>query len=641
MKIYESTDNRLVEINHIVDYNVSLNIKKNIDTILIITDKYYINKQNLNVISSILNNILKNININNSVPKALVNICNQIEKDFKNDKLKESILTLEIKSENNVKKYYKFIFININNILESVYIKESTSKNIKQYILTHKLKKNIFVFMEELRSLGSHIFNSMKKNNIYQCNIIDFTSKEYLQFLTLNKFFTSRDNKTINKLSFINVCLPIFEGFCLSKYSYKELKREDKYSTLKTTSRFSNNVVKIGGKTKKRVKHSINRNNTTTSHNNYYLNVVQNNKITRSKQSKTLSISSKVLLKELDTILIKVKSIYFARDIVNIPSNKSGSLSIINTVKDFIARNKLPLTVKVLEPKECLKLGMKLLYSVGQGAEPENQSRLLILEYNGSTNKYNKHNKHNKNTDGYLLVGKGITMDTGGISIKRGKHIPEMKSDVAGGASVISAMCGISRIGIKKNIVAMIPLSENTVGHKSTIPGDVLRAYNGLNVEIVDTDAEGRLVMADTLSYGCEKYPSYKIIELSTLTGEVEHMSCGKFSMAIGINYDNKEINQFVNVGEFNGERIVVMPFISGFDDELKSNIADIRNVARDCKGQLYPSTTFLSYFIGDNTKYFHIDIGGTAFTDNKKYKYDNYESSGVGVKLLIDYLML
>jgi leucyl aminopeptidase len=186
----------------------------------------------------------------------------------------------------------------------------------------------------------------------------------------------------------------------------------------------------------------------------------------------------------------------------------------------------------------------------------------------------------------------------------------------------------------------MIPLAENNIGNTSTVPGDVIKAYNGLNVEIVDTDAEGRLMLADTLSYGCKLYPKFKIIEFSTLTGEVEAFSCGKFSMAIGINYNNNEINKFVNIGEFNGERVIVLPFISGFDDELKSDIADIRNICKKCKGQLYPSTTFLSYFINNNTKYLHIDIAGTAFNDNKKYTYEHYESSGVGVKLIIDYLL-
>ena len=145
--------------------------------------------------------------------------------------------------------------------------------------------------------------------------------------------------------------------------------------------------------------------------------------------------------------------------------------------------------------------------------------------------------------------------------------------------------------------------------------------------------------MADTLSYGIEKFPKYKIIELSTLTGEVEDFSCKKFNMGIGINWKDDELQSIVNHGEMNGERLVLLPFISGFDDELKSEVADIRNVCKDCKGQLYPSTTFLSYFIKDNTKYLHIDIAGTAFKDNKNYAYEEYEATGSGIKLLVDYI--
>lgn len=622
MKIYESVNNRLTEINHIVDYNITKTIDKTISTILIITDKHYIKH---NSALEILITVIKKINTSYAIPESIKKICKTITKDIKEDNIKESLLTIEVN-----KSVYKFIFINSNNVLEETYLhipRTDLKKNVDNNIL--KLHKSIYIHMETYRSLGSHIYYSIKKNNIYQCNILDLTSKEYYLYLKENKFFTSRNKNIFNNLEFLNVSLPIIDGFCLSKYSINETKTTNLYDKTKT-SRFSNNLIKKGGTKTKKV--SSLKALSAKSKSNYFINIVNINELNYTKvQSYYNSSIYKSLLKTLDNILIKIKSIYFARDIVNLPSNKTGSLSIINTVKHFIARNNLPIKVKVLEPKECLKLGLKLLYSVGQGAEPENQSRLLILEYYG--------NDKTKNNKGYLLVGKGITMDTGGISIKKYNQIPEMKSDVAGACSVISGICGLSRMGIKKNIVGMIPLSENTVGHKSTIPGDVIKSYKGLNVEIVDTDAEGRLVMADTLSYGCKLYPKYNIIEFSTLTGEVENLSCGRFSTAIGINFDTKELNKFVNIGEYNGERVLMMPFITGFDDELKSDIADIRNVSRNCKGQLYPSTTFLSYFINNDSKYLHVDIGGTAFTDNKKYKYDHYESTGVGVKLLIDYL--
>ena len=624
MKIYESVNNRITEINHIVDYNITKDINKTISTILIITDKHYLKTITLD---KILINVIKDINPRYGLPESIKKICKTITNDIKDDNIKESLLTIELNKES----VYKFIFINSNNILEDVYLNipsKELTKKIDSNIL--KLNKTIYTHMESYRSLGSHIYHSMKKNNIYQCNIIDLTSKEYYLYLKKNNFFTSRNKNLINPLDFLNVSLPIIDGFCLSKYSLNEVKSETIYSKTKT-NRFSNNIVKSGGsKTKK--KSSLTPN--IESKNNYFINIVNINSLNNINIQKLYTpIVYKNIIESLDKILIKIKSIYFARDIVNLPSNKTGSLSIINTVKHFISRNNLPIKIKVLDPKDCLKLGLKLLYSVGQGAEPENQSRLLILEYYGDIKK--------KNNDGYLLVGKGITMDTGGISIKKYNQIPEMKSDVAGACSVISGICGLSRMGIKKNIIGMIPLAENTVGHKSTIPGDVIKSHKGLNVEIIDTDAEGRLVMADTLSYGCKLYPKYKIIEFSTLTGEVENLSCGRFSTAIGINYDNNELNKFVSVGEYNGERVLMMPFITGFDDELKSDIGDIRNVSRNCKGQLYPSTTFLSYFINDDSKYLHVDIGGTAFTDNKKYKYEHYESTGVGVKLLIDFIAL
>jgi leucyl aminopeptidase len=659
MNIYESVDSRLTEIDNIVDYKLVDKINPDISTLLIILDKYIISTMDIyTIISRLVKDITPSMGSSMPLGNELKDICNTMCKDIKDDKLKESLLTLELNVGNNTKKYFKLIFINFDNKLESVYIALNTTSKTPDITTTNilKLKKNIYTHMEELRLLGSHIYHSMKKNNIYQCNMIDITSKTYLKYLNSNSFFDDKNNSVLSYTSFVNACLPIFEGFCLSKYSLNELKDDTVYNKHKT-SRFNNDIVFSGGsgiKTKKtlinttkpkpntklntklnvKLHPSTSIKKPTSPKNNYYINIVNLSTLnTKDINILYTPVIYSKLNKDLDTLLIKIKSIYFARDIINLPSNKTGSQSVINTVKHFIARNKLPINVTVYEPKECLKKGLKLLYSVGQGAEPENQSRLLILEYYGDSGK--------KDTKGYLLVGKGVTMDTGGVSLKPYDHIPEMKSDIAGACSVISGICGLARIGVKKNIVAMVPLSENTIGHKSTIPGDVIKAYNGLNVEIIDTDAEGRLIMADTLSYGCELYPKYNIIELSTLTGEVEKLSCGRFSIAIGINYDTDAIAKFVNVGEYNGERVIMMPFITGFDDELKSDIADIRNVSKNCKGQLYPSTAFLSYFIKDNSKYLHIDIGGTAFTDNKKYKYDYYESSGVGVKLLIDYLSI
>lgn len=683
LQIYNSPNNRLIEIDNIVDYNYTNTINYDIPTIVILIDKYSTTPKD--TLDKQIIKIIKSIHKSNKLSQEAKNIITEIEKDIKQNNITESILTLELnsnkitnnnqKTNQHTKQIYKFIFMNVKNILEDILHENNTktTKNpnlkVKNNLdeLTYKILKNSFEYFEYLRELGSHIYKSMKKNNIYQCNIINLCSRTVYHHLDSSRIF--KQEKYLNPMYYSNNEVLILEGFALSKYELNELKTSN-IKEQYTTSRFNNENFKmdiltnikprrlnnkqkhLGGvidksKTKKK-QHKI---PTTTLHHNkpktnYYLNFVNLELLTKNisnsvkshtnsgglkSTEKPLNIITKVL-KEMDNIMINVKSIYLCRDIINLPSNRTGSQSIINTITHFIARNKLPIKLTVLEPEELLKKGMRLLYSVGQGAEKENQSRMLIMEYYGLPKQ--------KETNGHLLIGKGITMDTGGISLKSPKDIPPMKDDVSGAASVISSICSSARMGLKCNIVGLIPLSENTTGHKSTIPGDVIKAYNGLKVEIIDTDAEGRLILADTLSYGCETYPAYKIIELSTLTGEAFNLSCARFNIVIGINWLNKDIQDIVNLGEMNGERVVNLPFIKGFDDELQSEIGDIRNVSRGCKGQIYPSTTFLSYFIGDNSKYLHIDVGASS-KDNKKYRYMNYEGTGVGVKLLTDYLAM
>lgn len=642
-KIYNSADSRLVEINNIVDYNYTNTVKCDIKTIAILVDKKSFTKKK--PLSQTLDQICKKLSSKNILTSEVKKTCLDIEKDIIDDKFEESVLTIELLC-GSVKSMYKIIFMNVKNVLLDIL---DTFKTEKQSELTNdklalKLMRNSYEFFEYYRELGSIIFNAMKKNNIYQCNIINKCSTSVYDFLQSIRFFSK--HKQLNEYYYSNPEILLLEGFCLSKYELNELKSDDKES--KETKRFGDNVYKLNvkGGGKKTVKkrnlhnttsktkthkvvektnnHSHKQSSTPTSE-NYYLQFINLDEVSTSKKIK-------IIKNEMDNIMIKCKSIYFTRDIINLPPNKATSTNIINTVIHFIARNKLPIKSTILEPSELKAKGLNLLYSVGQGSIPERQSRLLILEYMPKKSSKSQ-------SDNILLIGKGITVDTGGYNLKPGEDIPEMKSDLSGACSVLSSIMACARMGIKKNIVAMLPFAENAIGNKATVSGDVIKAYNGLNVEIIDTDAEGRLIMADTLSYGIEKYPDYSIIELSTLTGEVASFSCTKFNMGIGINWEQVELQRIVNHGEMNGERLVLVPFISGLDDELKSEVADIRNTPKDCQGQLYPSTTFLSYFINDDTKYLHIDIAGTAFKDEKSYQYEEYEASGSGIKLLVDYI--
>ena len=156
-----------------------------------------------------------------------------------------------------------------------------------------------------------------------------------------------------------------------------------------------------------------------------------------------------------------------------------------------------------------------------------------------------------------------------------------------------------------------------------------------MNVEIVDTDGEGRLMMADCLSYAQDKWSGAMYVDVSTLTMELENMSCKEFSSVIGLNTD-KEINNMIKNGEEIGERLVKFPFLRGkVEEELKSDVADIRNVVKKCKGQIYPSTTFLAHFVIEGTKWIHLDLGGNTYKLERGYSYLEEETVGVGIKLL------
>ena len=376
------------------------------------------------------------------------------------------------------------------------------------------------------------------------------------------------------------------------------------------------------------------------------------NKINDSKKitaSKTIGVSKKVsntkLKDYIDNLLITIKSVYLCRDLVNEPSNVLTPKTFCDFTESFINKHKLPIKIKIFEPEELKKNNMNLLHSVGQGSTKDKQSRLIILEYYGfnksskdksTKDKSSKDKKINPNKN-IVLIGKGVTHDTGGLSIK-GSSMAEMKTDMAGGAIVLSTILACAQLKTKHNIICMIPLAENSIGNKATIPSHVITGYGGISVEIKNTDAEGRLLMADCLSYACKHYKKYQLLDIATLTGSQGRLSCQKFSTAVQVN-SFKLTNKLIKSGELVGERIVPLPYINDFTKEIKSDIADIKNVSSSCRGGLYPSSIFLSKFIKENSRWIHIDIGANEFKLKTKYPYKNQEASGLGVKLLLSIL--
>ena len=311
----------------------------------------------------------------------------------------------------------------------------------------------------------------------------------------------------------------------------------------------------------------------------------------------------------------------YARDLVFLPGNCATPELLAEEIKKGISD--LPITCSLLTPRDMEKLGMEAILAVGKGSE--NPPRLIILEYNP------------KNARGkpVLLVGKGVTFDAGGISLKPSREMWEMKSDMAGGAAVVSAVKVAARLKIPRRIIAIVPAAENLPSGRATRPGDVVRSYSGKTIEIIDTDAEGRLLLADALAYGKDVYKPGMMIDLATLTGACI-IALGNH--AAGMLGNDKELkDELRRAGERTYERVWELPLWKEYKEEMKSDIADVKNLGGR-EGGAITAAAFLSEFVGD-TPWVHLDIAGVAWTKEKK-PYIPKGATGFGVRLLSEFLL-
>jgi len=326
-------------------------------------------------------------------------------------------------------------------------------------------------------------------------------------------------------------------------------------------------------------------------------------------------------------LINQIKSVFLTRDLINEPANDGKAHLFIDIVKKYIKENCIPVTLKVIEKDELKKMGMGLILGVGKASTKVNEPRLLILKYKGKTNP----------SPDYVLLGKGITFDTGGTDLKRPSSMYEMKIDMSGAAIIISFLLGYAMNNGSKSIYAMCPLVENSIGSGGIKPSDVLTSYGGKTVEVSNTDAEGRLVLADCLSYVSDKYPNASIIDFATLTGQQESLSCKMFSNILSAN-SNDDVKKLIEKGKHINEPLVELPIIDKHLNKLESYVADIKNVSFSCSADIIMSALFMKQFINKNTKWIHIDIAGTSYKVNEIIKYASPEASGVGVRLLFDF---
>jgi len=309
-----------------------------------------------------------------------------------------------------------------------------------------------------------------------------------------------------------------------------------------------------------------------------------------------------------------------ARDMANEPANYMTPAIMAETAKDLA--DECGLEINVLEEEQMKELGMGALLGVARGSrEP---ARFIILNYRGSDA---------AGVD-IALVGKGITFDSGGISIKPSEKMAEMKGDMAGGAAVMAAMKALAQLKPGINVMAVIPATENLPGGSAIKPGDVLTAMGGKTIEIISTDAEGRVILADALSY-VKKAGAKRIVDVATLTGAC-HIALG--DVCSGAFGNNQElIARVIAAGSEAGELIWPMPMYEQYKEQNKSDVADIKNSGGRYGGAI-TAAQFLAEFVGD-TPWVHLDIAGTFISDKEK-GYLTKGATGVAVRTLVNLVL-
>jgi leucyl aminopeptidase len=327
-----------------------------------------------------------------------------------------------------------------------------------------------------------------------------------------------------------------------------------------------------------------------------------------------LSKPSKTLEENLRWTKAAASAVNFARDLINTPANDMTPSHLASAALSLKQKN---LSVKVIENKDARKLGMGAYLSVSLGSDTP--PKFIILHYNGSK------------APPLVLIGKSVTFDSGGLSIKPADGMEKMKYDMAGGAAVLGVMKAVSELKVPVNLIGILPATENLIGGSATRPGDVVRAINGKTIEIISTDAEGRMTLADAIGYA-KRFKPKAIIDIATLTGAC---SIAFGNGAIAMMGNNRDLlAKFKESGDNIHERVWEMPLFEEYKEYLKSDVADLKNTGGR-SGSLISSAYFLCEFAGE-VPWVHLDIAGTAWTEKEK-PYLPKGASGIGVRLILN----
>lgn len=332
-----------------------------------------------------------------------------------------------------------------------------------------------------------------------------------------------------------------------------------------------------------------------------YKGVVYKEAQKKKTKLKSLNFAGKKFTNESKTLKILQEAVSITKDVINCPPMEANP-DYMEKMSRKIAKVK-GVKLTVFKEKELKKMKCNGILTVGMGSHV--QSRLLILEYKGGGKE-----------KPIALVGKGVTYDTGGYSLKPSQYMETMKQDLGGAATVMGAFYAIAASGVKKNVLCVVPTVENSVNSYAYKPDDIIRMYNGVTVEVTNTDAEGRLILADALAYTAKKYDPRAMLDLATLTGACAYAVGNDFTAILGT--DNKLTNKVLDAGKTVDEELWELPLHQRYKTELKSPVADIVNSSR-LKAGTIEGGLFLQHFVPEKTAWCHLDIASVAFDDKKK----------------------
>ena len=350
-------------------------------------------------------------------------------------------------------------------------------------------------------------------------------------------------------------------------------------------------------------------------------------KAEKAEKSPDLTIvvsKSKKISQTIKTSEIIADGAIFTKSIANLPPNECTPSTLAGFAKIMSKKNKMK--CNIISKIELKKKGFGGITAVGKGSK--NEPKLIVLE----------HNRGKRNEKPIVLVGKAVTFDTGGISLKPGASMDEMKFDKCGGCTVLGIMKAVSELKLPMNIVGIVPSVENMPDADAYRPGDIIKLFSGKTAEILNTDAEGRLILADALSYGEKHYSPKAIIDFATLTGACI-VALGNNVAAI-VSNDEKLALKIKDASKKTTENVWELPLTQDFMDMIKSDVADMKNVGIGRAAGTITAAAFLKNAI-EKTPWVHVDIAGVAWTQTatKEKSYNPKGATGFGVRLILNYL--